>query len=81
MLANFYSSSSLAAFAYDSILTFAMLLNRTVTVIENGNVDDFECRNKNGTGVHLEEFEYENDLMGCLFLNVLKNLSFDGISV
>lgn len=86
MFASLYRSSNvpythLAEFAYDSVLTLAVLLNKTLTIIENGNVHDTGCQNRNGTGVRLEEFGYDNDLMGCLFLSVLRNLSFDGILV
>ena len=78
VLADLHRSSPLSAFAYDSILTLAMLLNRTLAVIDNGNVD---CQNRNGTRVRLEDFGYDNDLMGCVFLNVLRSLSFKGTSV
>lgn len=84
MLANAYRASShpytpLADYAFDSVMALAHLLNGTLDVLENGNVEeDTGCQNQNGTAVPLEEFSFDNDLMGCLFLAVLRNLSFDG---
>lgn len=40
--------------------------------------EDTGCQDRNGTLVPLEEFSFDNDLMGCVFLAVLRNLSFDG---
>lgn len=86
MLERVYKTSSvpytsLAKFAYDSVITLATLLNRTLTIIENGNIQDTGCQNRNGNGVRLEDFSYHNDLMGCLFFSVRRNLSLDGILV
>lgn len=86
MLESVYASLShpytpLAKFAYDSVMTFATLLNKTLTILENGNVDEMECQNQNGTAVRLERFTFENDLMGCVFLSVLRNLTLEGLTV
>ena len=84
MLASAYRATShpytpLADYAFDSVMTLAYVLNGTLDVLENWNVEeDTGCRDQNGTAVPLEEFSFDNDLMGCIFLAVLRNLSFDG---
>jgi hypothetical protein len=65
------------------VLTLATLLNRTLTIVENGDIiHNTKCLSRNGTGVvELEDFSYDNDVMGCLFLDALRNLSFKGTLV
>ena len=76
-----YPYTSLAKYAYDSVLTFATLLDRTLTILESGDVGGMGCQNETGTAAPLESFEFGNDLMGCIFLSILRNLTLDGLTV
>ena len=86
MLEHAYETSSqpytpLANFAYDSVMTLAALLNGTLSVLESEGVEETGCLDRNGTAVRPEDFTFENDLMGCVFLTVLRNLSLNGLTV
>ena len=84
MLLNAYQSTNtpytpLAEFAYDAVLTLAVMLNRTLEILESGNVDETGCQDLNRTlnASSLADFDYDSDLMGCLFLHSLRNLNLD----
>lgn len=68
----------LAEFAYDSVLTLAAMLNRTLEILESGNVEETGCHNRTiNVSYSLADFDYDSDLMGCLFLSSLRNLTLD----
>ena len=76
--------TSLAEFAYDSVLTLAAMLDRTLAILESGNMEETGCQDLNRTlniSSLMAGIGSNCDLMGCLFLNVLRNLSVEGLTV
>ncbi len=86
MLTSVYETSPfllspLASFAYDSVLSLAVMLNKTLEIVESGMVEPTGCQDRNGMLTSLENFTFDNDLMGCIFLNSLMNANFTGLTV
>ena len=87
MLTSVYSSSShpftpLAKFVYDSVMTLAIALNKTAEMHRsNQSLEQTDCQNKSGIFTSLENFSFDNDLMGCILLYNLRNTEFDGLTV
>ena len=73
----------LAEFAYDSVLTLAAMLNRTLEIMGSGNVEETGCQYLNRTldVSSLAGIDSNDDFMGCLLRNVLRNLSVEGLTV
>ena len=75
------------AIAYDAIWALAFALNRTKEIVDaynNGNESVLEitgCVNLTGELVPLEEFDYENELLGCVIRWSLEQTNFLGTSV
>lgn len=68
---------------YDVMWSLAIALNETVTMIEEGNssIDGTGCEELSGSLVPLEQFSYDNELMGCLIQRNLQRTNFSGVSV
>ena len=68
-----------AGVAYDTIWSIALGLDRAVDRINDNN--DTGCENVTGELVPLEEFDYSNEKMGCLFYQCFREIEFLGITV
>ena len=67
---------------YDALWTLAMALNDTMTMVnDDSDIDKTDCQTMNGSMVALEEFTYDNALMGCLIQWNLQKTNFSGVSV
>ena len=68
---------------YDAIWILALALNKTLSMVEEGNssVIETDCKNATGSLVPLEEFNYSNEMMGCLIQWNLQRTNFSGVSV
>ena len=58
-----------------------MALNDTMTIVNNSDISGTGCEAMNGSLVPLEEFTYDNALMGCLIKWNLQKTNFFGVSV
>jgi aspartate aminotransferase-like enzyme len=69
---------------YDVLWILALALNSTDAMIkkEESNVTMTECENATGTLVPLEDFDYSNELMGCVIRwNIQQTHRFYGLTV
>ena len=66
---------------YDALWALAMALNGTMTMVNNSDIDETGCQEMNGSMVPLEDFTYDNALMGCLIQWNLQKTDFFGVSV
>ena len=68
---------------YDVLWVLALALNSTDAMTKEGNnVTIMECENATGSLVPLEEFDYSNELMGCLIRwNIQQTHRFYGLTV
>ena len=66
---------------YDGLWALAFALNRTMTMVNSGNINGTRCQNASGSLVPLEQFTYNNQLMGCLIQWSLQETNFSGLSV
>ena len=66
---------------YDALWALAMALNNTITMVNNSDIDETGCEAMNGSIVPLEDFTYDNALMGCLIQWNLQRTNFFGVSV
>ena len=68
---------------YDVIWSLAIALNETISMIDEGNtsINGTGCEGLPGLLVPLEEFSYDNELMGCLIQRNLQWTNFSGVSV
>ena len=72
-----YSScvfNELSAFGYDAVWALALMLNRSVERLETTPFDDGKKRK-------LEDFTYEDGNMTAIFLNLLNDTDFIGLTV
>ena len=68
---------------YDVIWMLALALNKTLSMVEEGNssVIGTGCENATGWLAPLEEFFYDNEKMGCLIQRNIQQTNFSGVSV
>ena len=68
---------------YDVIWMLALALNKTLSMVDAGNLSVIGtgCENVTGSLVPLEEFSYSNEKMGCLMQWNLQRTNFSGVSV
>ena len=69
---------------YDVLWVLALALNSTDAMIKGENTTAMvtECENATGSLVPLEEFDYSNELMGCLIRwNIQQTHTFYGLTV
>ena len=67
--------------AYDVLWALAFALNRTMTMVESGDINGTDCQEAHGSLVPLHEFTYENEMMGCLIKWSLHQTNFSGVTV
>ena len=70
-----------AGVMYDVIWVLALALNKTMTMINSGDISATNCGNIPGSLVPLEQFNYSNERVGCLIQWNLQQTSFYGVSV
>ena len=73
------SKVSVAGVAYDAVWALARGLDRAVTRIDLN--DSSGCDHLPGELVPLEEFDYQNERMGCVLRKSFSQVSFHGITV
>ena len=82
---NNYTYTFTATTAYDATWALAFALDRTSSMINDSNEEIFNktgCRSSGGRRiVPLENFTYDNDLMGCVIRSHLTWTNFTGVSV
>ena len=66
---------------YDGLWALAFALNRTMTMINNRDINKTGCQNASGSLVSLHQFTYGNELMGCLIQWSLQETNFSGLTV
>ena len=77
-----YIQTVKAALGFDAVWALAIALNKTVAMVQSGNVSETGCEGKTeGDLVPLEQFNYSNGLMGCVIQWNLQNTDFQGTSV
>ena len=61
----------------------AIALNETMSMVEAGSssIEGTGCEDKSGSLVPLENFTYNNEMMGCLIQGNLQRTNFSGVSV
>ena len=64
---------------FDLAWALALGLNKTVERI--AQLNDSGCENLSGDIVPLEDFDYSNEKMGCIFKQSMQSVQFDGLSV
>ena len=66
---------------YDGLWALAFALNRTMTMVNNEDIDRTGCQNASGSLVSLHQFTYKNKMMGCLIQWSLQQTNFSGLTV
>jgi hypothetical protein len=66
---------------YDGLWALAFALNRTMTMVNTGDINQTRCQNASGSPVPLNQFTYSNELMGCLIQWSLQATNFSGLTV
>ena len=66
---------------YDALWALAFALNRTMTMVDSGDINGTGCQNASGSLVHLHEFDYRNEMLGCLIQWSLHQTNFSGLTV
>ena len=68
---------------YDAIWMLALALNKTSSMVEEGNssIIGTGCENATGWLAPLEEFSYDNEKMGCLIQWNIQQTNFSSVSV
>ena len=66
---------------YDGLWALAFALNRTMSMVNSGDVNGTSCQNASGSLVPLHQFTYDNELMGCLIQWSLQETNFSGLTV
>ena len=66
---------------YDVLWALAFALNRTMTIVDSGDINVTGCQNAYGPLVPLHEFTYRNEMMGCLIQWSLQWTNFSGLTV
>ena len=74
-----YSPLSLAGVAYDAVWAMALGLDKASERVRLGN--DSGCEHLQGDLLPLEQFNYSNAKMGCVFEQSFAETSFPGITV
>ena len=69
-----YVYTDYATFGYDAVWAVALMLNKSMEVLEGKLFSNGEKRT-------LEDFNYDDFEMAQLFLDMLNKTSFDGMSV
>ena len=66
---------------YDGLWALAFALNRTMAMVNSGDINGTTCQNASGSLVPLHQFTYSNELMGCLIQWSLQVTNFSGLTV
>ena len=66
---------------YDGLWALGFALNRTMTMVNSGDISQTICQNASGSLVPLHQFTYSNELMGCLIQWSLQATNFSGLTV
>ena len=66
---------------YDIMWMLAIALNNTMLMVRSGDISETGCSNVPGSLVPMEEFEYDNEKMGCLIQWNLQTTNYTGVSV
>lgn len=66
---------------YDVMWALAFALNHTMTMVESEDINSTGCQNDQGSLVPLHEFNYSNEMMGCLMQWNLQRTNFSGLTV
>ena len=71
-----------ASIIFDLIWSLALGLNRTAQLVADNDINDTNCSDElPGELVPLEEFDYSNQLMGCVLQDSIQKVKFLGLSV
>eukprot|EP00731_Ephydatia_muelleri_P020681 Em0013g408a len=73
-----YEVSGAGGRAYDAVWILAAALNRTMVMVESGNINGTGCENITGSLVPLEQFQYSNEKLGCLIQYNIQMTNFTG---
>ena len=65
--------------AYDAMWAMAVGLHNAAVRVSTRN--DTGCDNKSGHITPLEDFDYSNQKMGCIFKRAFEDIQFPGITV
>ena len=81
---EYYQRQNLTEFilsgsSYDAVWALAMGLHIASEKVSRN--DSSGCSHLSGNLVQLEEFDYHNDLMGCILHNSFHQIKFTGITV
>ena len=66
---------------YDGLWALGFALNRTMAMVNSGDISQTICQNVPGSLVPLDQFTYSNELMGCLIQWSLQVTNFSGLTV
>ena len=83
---NNYTFSFIAPIAYDAVWSFALALNRTITMLEwpkERIIRETMCED-DGTNLDrywLDDFNYSHNFVGCIVRWSLAQTDFAGVSV
>ena len=67
--------------AHDVTWVLAIALNNTMSMVRSGDINKTGCGSVPGSLVPLENFNYNNEKMGCLIQWNLQKTNFSGVSV
>ena len=82
-----YTFSVMAPVAYDAVWSFALALNRTITMLDQWPksriVQETECEDdgKDLDGFGLADFTYNHSFIGCVIRWSLTQTDFAGVTV
>ena len=71
---NLYTWNARGPYAYDAMWAIGLTLNKSVEMLKTKTLSDVRTR-------RLEDFTYDDSDMANMFLDILKDIRFDGISV
>ena len=66
--------------AYDAVWALAFALNRTSTLVDQGDISVTGCVAE-GSLVPLRKFNYSNALLGCVIKWSMEQTNFEGVTV
>ena len=66
---------------YDIMWMLSIALNNTMSMVRSGDISGTGCNSVPGSLVPLEEFNYNNEKMGCLIQWNLQTTNYTGVSV
>ena len=66
---------------YDGLWALGFALNRTMAMVNSGDISQTRCQNASGSLMPLENFTYSNERMGCLIQWSLQATNFSGLTV